>query len=278
MTTSTRSPSYTVAEGPPTAGNLGRHSRNRLSSVGLPFAGAFAALGLWWAATKVFDIRPFFLPAPPDIVASFREYPGYLFRETLVTLAETLIGFGIAVAGGLVISIVLAASRTIERATLPLLVALNSVPKVAVAPLLVVWLGFGYQPKIVMVLLICFFPVVVATMSGLTSTPAELSELARSLSASWWQSYLKVRLRWAMPQIFVGLKVAISLAVIGAVVAEINSSQRGLGAVIVNSGYASDTPLAFAAITLLAVLSVALFYLLAGLERLLLPWARAISG
>jgi NitT/TauT family transport system permease protein len=152
------------------------------------------------------------------------------------------------------------------------------VPKVALAPLLVVWLGFGPQPKILMVILICFFPVVVATMAGLTSTPTELGDLVRSLSASWLQTYVKVRLPWALPQIFVGLKVAISLAVIGAVVAEISSPQHGLGAVIVLSGSSVDTPLAFAAITLLALMSVALFYLVVVIERLLLPWAKEIAG
>jgi NitT/TauT family transport system permease protein len=172
----------------------------------------------------------------------------------------------------------LTAWKAVERATFPLLVALNSIPKVAVAPLLVVWLGYGPKPKIVLVVLICFFPIVVSTVAGLTSTPADLGELARSLSASWWQGYVKVRLPWALPQVFVGLKLGISLAVIGAVVAEISSPNQGLGAVIVLSGSSLDTPLAFAAIVLLALLSIVLFYLIVALERLLLPWARAISA
>jgi NitT/TauT family transport system permease protein len=149
---------------------------------------------------------------------------------------------------------------------------------VALAPLLVVWLGFGPKPKIVMVVLISFFPIVVATMAGLTSTPVELSELGRSLSASWWQMFVKVRMRWALPQVFVGLKVAISLAVVGAIVAEIANPGQGLGSVIVLSGSSADTPLAFASITLLALISVTLFYAIVALERLLLPWAREITG
>ena len=244
----------------------------------LPVLGAVTAVALWWSATAVFGIRSFFLPAPPDIVAAFRQQPGYLLREAGSTVSVTVSGFGIAVAAGLLLAVVLTAWRALERATLPVLVALNSVPKVAVAPLLVVWLGFGAQPKIVLVVLICFFPVVVATMAGLTSTPAELSELSRSLSASVWQAYVKIRLPWALPQMFVGLKLAISLAVIGAVVAEINNPTGGLGAVIVLSGMSFDTPLAFAAIALLASLSTTLFYLVVLLERWLVPWARAISG
>jgi NitT/TauT family transport system permease protein len=253
-----------------------RHSK--LSAVGLPVLGTTIAIGAWWLTTIIFEIRPFFLPAPPDVVNSFLEEPRYLLEETWVTLYETLVGFGIAVAGGLVIAVLLAGSYTIERTTMPLFVALNSIPKVALAPLLVVWLGFGPKPKIVMVVLICFFPIVVATMAGLTSTPADLSEMARSMSASWWQMFVKIRLRWALPQVFVGLKVAITLAVVGAIVAEISSPSEGLGSVIVLSGSSADTPLAFAAITLLAVLSVSLFYAIVGLERRLLPWARDISA
>jgi NitT/TauT family transport system permease protein len=251
--------------------------RNRAAMILLPLIGAVGAIALWWGVTKVFHIRTFFLPAPPDIVQSFRDQRSYLLQESWQTLKEMLLGFLIATVAGLVIAIALAASRTIQRLTLPLFVALNAVPKVSVAPLLVVWLGFGSEPKIVMVALISFFPIVVSTMAGLTSTPTDLGELSRSLSASWGQTYLKFRLPWALPQIFTGLKVGITLAVIGAVVSEIASPQHGLGAVILLSGQNLDTSLAFAAITLLALISVALFYLVVGVERLLLPWAKEIA-
>ncbi|GAA4610154.1 NitT/TauT family transport system permease protein [Actinoplanes octamycinicus] len=249
-----------------------------MKAAALPVAGVAGTIVLWWAATVVFGIRRIILPAPPDIVAAFRAQPGYLLRETGATATETLAGFGLAVVAGLLLAVLLTAWRAVQRATLPVLVALNSVPKVALAPLLVVWLGFGTRPKIVLVVLICLFPVVVATMAGLTSTPAELGELSRSLSASPWQTYVKIRLPWALPQVFTGLKVAVTLAVIGAVVAEINNPSGGLGAVIVLSGMSLDTPLAFAAIILLALLSTVLFYLVVALERWLVPWARAISG
>jgi NitT/TauT family transport system permease protein len=243
----------------------------------LPLIGAVATVAAWWGLTRLFHIRTFFLPAPLDVANAFRDQSSYLLQESWQTLKEMLLGFLIAAVGGLVIAIALAASRTIERLTLPLFVALNAVPKVAVAPLLVVWLGFGSEPKIVMVALISFFPIVVSTMAGLTSTPTDLRELSRSLSASGGQTYLKFRLPWALPQIFTGLKVGITLAVIGAVVSEIASPQHGLGAVILLSGQNLDTPLAFAAITLLALMSVALFYLVVGVERLLLPWAKEIA-
>ncbi|MEU7873685.1 ABC transporter permease [Dactylosporangium sp. NPDC049140] len=252
--------------------------RSRWAGASLPLVGAAAFIGLWWGVTVVFGIRSFFLPSPLDVVAAFRAQPEYLLTEAWSTLQMTAIGFLIALVAGLLIAMVLTMSRAVERATMPLLVALNSIPKVALAPLLIVWIGYGSGPKIVMIVLIAFFPIVVSAAAGLSSTPADLGELATSLSASWWQAYLKVRLPWALPQVFVGLKLGISLAVIGAVVAEISSPNGGLGAVVVLSGTSLDTPLAFAAITLLAILSIALFYLVVGLERLLLPWARAISA
>jgi NitT/TauT family transport system permease protein len=253
------------------------NARNQASMILLPLIGAVGAIAGWWGITRLFHIRTFFLPAPPDVVDAFRVQRSYLLQESWQTLKEMLLGFLIAAVAGLIIAIALAASRTIERLTLPLFVALNAVPKVAVAPLLVVWLGFGSEPKSVMVALISFFPIVVSTMAGLTSTPTDLRELSGSLSASWGQTYLKFRIPWALPQIFTGLKVGITLAVIGAVVSEIASPQHGLGAVILLSGQNLDTPLAFAAITLLALISVALFYLVVGVERLLLPWAKEIA-
>lgn len=248
------------------------------SNAGLPFLGAVLAIALWWLLTETFSISSFFLPAPPDVIDAFLRLPNYLLRETWVTFLETITGFGIATVGGLVVALLLAASRVVERMTLPLMAAINAVPKVALAPLLLVWMGFGTEPKIVMVVLVCFFPIVVATMAGLTSTPSDLRELARSLSASWWQTFVKVRLSWALPQIFVGLKVAISLAIIGAIIGEVVNPDRGLGAVIVSSGASADTPLAFAALTLLAIMGAILFYLVAAVERLLVPWARAITS
>jgi NitT/TauT family transport system permease protein len=254
------------------------NTRSRSGAIVLPLIGAVLAVAIWWGATIVFNIRTFLVPSPADIIRSFRAQPDYLLREAGNTLIETTVGFAVATAVGLIIAITLAASRTVERATLPLFVGLNAVPKVAIAPLLVVWLGFDTTPKIVMVTLISFFPIVVSTMAGLTSTPAELTDLSRSLSASWAQTYVKIRLPWALPQVFVGLKVGITLAVIGAVVGEIASPQHGLGAVILLSGQNVDTPLAFAAIMLLAIISVTLYYIIVGIERLVLPWAKEIAG
>jgi NitT/TauT family transport system permease protein len=138
---------------------------------------------------------------------------------------------------------------------------------------LVLWMGFGIGPKIVVIFLIAVFPIVISTATGLRSTPPEFLDLARSLSASQWQTFRRIRFPGALAQIFVGLKVAISLAVIGAVIGEFVGADEGLGYVIVISGGNVNTALAFAAMVLLSLISIVLFYALVALERLLVPWA-----
>jgi len=251
--------------------------RPRVSNVVLPIIGIVVVIALWWSATIVFNIRSFFLPKPPEVIDAFTKLPDYLLEQTWVTVVDAMLGFLLAIALGLLISVAISTSNTLYRAVMPLLVGLNSVPKVALAPLLLLWMGFGQAPRVVMTLMISFFPIVVAATAGLTNTPADLNELGRSLSASRWQQFIKVRLPWALPQIFIGLKVGITLAFVGAVVAELSGTGKGLGYVILASGQSADTALAFAAIALLAIVSIGLFYLLVALERLLLPWAKEIT-
>lgn len=253
---------------------VARGLRRWLASVWLPTLGVGSALASWWLATVIIGIRPLFLPSPLDIYDQLRQHPRYLAEQAWVTIYETLGGFAIAAVAGLGTAALLAASQTVERATLPLIVALNAIPKVALAPLLILWLGYGSAPKITLAASICFFPIVVAAVAGLTATPADLGELARSLSASRTQMFLKIRARWALPQVFVGLKLAMTLAVIGTVVAQLQSPTAGLGAVIAISGQSVNTPLAFAAIMLLMIISIVLFYGVAAAERLLVPWAK----
>ena len=248
------------------------------SALGLPVLGSLSLIAAWWLAVIIFDVQPFVLPTPPDVVRAFGRLHDYLLQQTWATLAATGVGYLLAVVVGLVTAVLLTASRTVERAVLPLLVAGNAVPKIAVAPLMVLWLGFGSSPKVFMAALISVFPIMVAAMAGLTSAPVEMIELGRSLSASRWQTYRKFRLPWALPQIFIGLKLGITLAVVGTVVGEFAGGESGLGYVIVASGGSADTALAFAAMALLSAMSVLLFYLVVAVELLLLPWAREISG
>ncbi|GAA1612469.1 ABC transporter permease [Kribbella sancticallisti] len=247
---------------------------SRTAAALLPVLGLIGALALWWLATIVFSIEKFLLPTPGDVISTFLDQPAYLLKETWVSFSETMGGFLLAIVAGVPIALVIVRSVILERLIYPLLLGLNAIPKIAIAPLLVIWMGFGMFPKVVMVLLVCFFPIVISTATGMKSTPVELVELMRSLNANRVQEYFKLRLRYAMPQIFTGLKVAISLAVIGSVIAEFVGAQAGLGYVIANSGASADTPLAFAAITLLSIMSIILFYGLVLLEQFLLPWAQ----
>lgn len=248
-------------------------SRDRAASVLLPVVGTVALVAVWWLATVLFDIKPFLLPSPPDVVDAFLRLPDYLATQTLATLLEVVEGFAVAVVAGLILAVGVAASRVVSRTIYPLLVGLNAIPKLALAPLLIIWLGFDQAPKIVMVVLICFFPIVISAATGLTSTPDDFIELAHALDARPWQVFRKIRFPAAMPQVFVGLKVAVSLAVIGAVIGEFAGSSSGLGFVIQSSGASGDTSIAFAALVILSVMSVGLFYLLVGIERLIVPWA-----
>ena len=255
----------------------GNDYRRRAGSVALriilPALTIAALVALWWLATIVFDWEPFLVPTPKDVWQEMVRQRHLLPGHLEATLIETLEGFGLAIALGIPVSILIAYSRLLEVTIYPALVALNAVPKIAIAPLLVIWMGFGAGPKIAMVVLICFFPIVISTATGLKSTPSEFVDLARSLSASPFQQFTKVRFPAALPFIFVGLKVAITLAVIGAVVGEFVGATKGLGYVIVASGQNANTSLAFAAIVLLSLLSIILFYILVAAERLLVPWA-----
>jgi NitT/TauT family transport system permease protein len=264
-----------------TRGESGRRrrrsfGRSRTATIVLPLAGISVLVVAWWAAVRAFAIQPYLLPSPRAVLEAFQRMRGYLIQQTVYTLKEVLVGFALSVVVAALIALAVRASPIVDKTAYPLVLAVNAIPKVAIAPLLVVWLGFGMVPKSVMVFLICFFPIVISSVSGLGSTPAELIELARSLEARPWKVFIKIRLPHALPQVFVGLKVAMTLAVIGAVIAEYQGgTTAGLGFIIVQSSGQGDTALAFAAVALLSVMSIVLYYTLVGVEWLLLPWARA---
>jgi NitT/TauT family transport system permease protein len=253
---------------------LRRTQRTRRTwGVLLPFIGFALLLAVWWALKAIQGWDDFILPSPAAVVDTIVERRGYLLDNVGVTFVEILAGFALSIAIALPIGIGIAYSWVIDRMVSPLLLAFNAVPKVAIAPVLVIWMGFSELPKIVMVVLLCFFPIVLSTAAGMKSTPQEYRDLVRSLNASPLQAFRKVRLPYALPQIFVGLKVAISLAVIGAVIGEFVGADSGLGYVIIASGSSADTALAFASIVLLSAISVVLYYAIIFVERLVVPWA-----
>ena len=258
---------------PPARPPGGTGAGGRVVAVALPLATLLLLIALWELATIAFDVDAFIVPSPTDIARALEESRATLPGHAWATLWETLLGFALSVAVGVPLAVLIVYSRFLERTIYPILLALQAVPKVAIAPVLVLWMGFGIGPKIVVIFLIAVFPIVISTATGLRSTPPEFLDLARSLSASQWQTFRRIRFPGALAQIFVGLKVAISLAVIGAVIGEFVGADEGLGYVIVISGGNVNTALAFAAMVLLSLISIVLFYALVALERLLVPWA-----
>ncbi|MGK5444273.1 ABC transporter permease [Micromonospora sp. URMC 105] len=251
----------------------------RPGTVGLPLLGLLIAVTVWWLVTSGLKlVHPASLPPPQDVWAALTAAADVLLPALGITTLMTLLGFVLSAAAGVLIGMALAASRRAERMFAPLLVAVNAVPKIALGPLLVVSVGWGEKPILTMVFLLCFFPIVLSTATGLTTTPADLAELARSLNASWWQSFRKVRFPAALPQIFVGLKVAMPLAAIGAVIGEFYSDKPGLGYQILQYNGIGDTATAWAAIVLIAAMSILLYAALSLVERLALPWVRATTS
>lgn len=241
--------------------------------MAVPVGTVLVLVAAWEAIVRILELPRWMLPAPTAVWAGFLETTSTIPGHLWATLSETLAGFGLAVISGIPLAVAIVYTPWLERALYPLLVAVQSVPKVAIAPVVIIWFGFGFTSKIVIVYLVCFFPIVISTVTGLKSTPSEYVEMIRSYEASKLQIFQRVRFPAALPHIFVGLKVAISLAVIGAVIAEFVGARQGLGFLIVISGGNVRTDIAFAAITLLGIMSVVLFYALVAVERWLVPWS-----
>ena len=233
-----------------------------------------ALVAIWQVALTLIPLPAWFLPSPSAIVTATWSWYRQLPAHTLATLGATLAGYFLAILLGVPIAVLIVSSRFLERTIYPILLVLQSVPKVAVAPILLVWVGYGQLPKILIVLLLCFFPIVIGTATGLNSAPPEMLNLVRSLCATRGQVLVKVRFPSAMPHLFVGLKVGITLAVIGAVIGEFVGSNQGLGYIIVVSMSQVNTALAFGSMSLLAIVSILLFYAVEWIERLLVPWSR----
>lgn len=227
----------------------------------------------WELGTWALSVPAWLLPAPSAIAAAAFDWRWDLLDGTAVTLYETLAGFALAIALGVPLACAVVYAPVLRKTLYPILLALQSVPKVAVAPILALWIGFGTLPKVVIVFLVCFFPIFVSTVAGLSAIPRPLLDLVKSLTATQAQIFQKIRFPMALPQIFVGCKVAITFAVIGAVIGEFVGSESGLGYMILISSSQSRTPLAFAAIAVLTLISMGLYYAVEFLERRLLPWA-----
>lgn len=241
------------------------------STVLLPGLALAAILLAWEVWVRLAHIPPALLVPPSAVALTIgRQWP-ILVSEGWVTFVESFVGFVLAFAFAVPLAVVITASRTLNQALYPLLIATQSLPKVAVAPLILVWVGTGIESKLVIAWLVAFFPILVDTATGLRLTPPEFLELGRSLRASPWQVFSKFRLPSAVPFIVSGSKVAVTLALIGAVIGEFVSSTDGLGFLLLTANSQLDTALSFAALFGLAVLGLALYGMVAVVERLLVP-------
>ncbi|MEW6436358.1 MAG: ABC transporter permease [Pseudomonadota bacterium] len=221
----------------------------------------------WQFGVGAFGLSEFILPTPWQIVRRIATDPQVLLSNAAITLSEVLAGFLLAAIGGVATALAIFYSTLFERAVYPILVAFQTIPKVALAPLLVLYLGYGFAPKCFLAFLLAYFPVVMSTVVGLQALDKSMVNLARSMGAVEWQIFLKIRLPAALPNVFSGLKVAISLSVIGAVIGEYVAAASGLGYMQLQASSQFDTTLSFAAMVVIGLIGVALFLAIEAVEH-----------
>jgi NitT/TauT family transport system permease protein len=268
-------PASGAAERPAAATGAWRRLLRKRPELVLSPALLVVLLVAWEYAIPVFKISPFILPPPSQIWASLVDGigSGLYLRHLAVTMAQAVCGFLVASTLGLVIGAVIARSRLFERVVYPYLVALQTVPKIAIAPLIIIWFGYGMSSKIVVSALLAFFPVLVNAIVGLKSCDQGRLDVMRALAASEWQIFWMLRLPNALPFIFAGLNVAVIFSVLGAIVGEFVGSQAGLGHLIIQANAMLDVPRVFSILVVLSVMGISLFLLLQWLRKRIVFWS-----
>lgn len=234
----------------------------------VPLLSIFSLLLAWEGAVYLFNVPIYMLPPPSKVAHLAVSESPLLFRHALSTSWAILLGFGIAVLVGIPIATLMIYSASFHRGIYPILITAQVLPKVALAPLFIVWFGFGLIPKVLMTFLIAFFPIVVDTLAGLSAVRPESLMLLRSMGGSRWQSFWKVRLPTALPHIFSGLKIAMTFAVVGAIVAEFVASESGLGYVLVEARASLNMVLVFAAIIWLIAIGFIFYFAVEVAEKI----------
>ena len=245
---------------------------SRLRSWTIPVAVLAALLGAWELWVQVGEVPKWQLPAPSIIARELAESRALLWENALVTLEEIALGFLAALGAGLALAALIAYSRILERSIYPIVIASQTIPIIAIAPLLLIWVGYGITPKVIVVALICFYPIAVNTVDGLKAVDPDMVNMMRTLGASRWQVFVKLQVPTSMPFMFSGIKVGISVSVIAAVIGEWVGGSAGLGYLITYSQPLFLTARVFAAIVVLSFMGVSLFVLAGFVERLMLPW------
>jgi NitT/TauT family transport system permease protein len=248
-------------------------SRRRKLEAAMPWIVIGGLLLLWQAIVQIFNVRAFILPAPTAIWAAFLEYRQPIMDNALFTLANTLSGFAIGIAVGILLGIVIGSSRLAYAGLYPLLIGINSVPKAAIVPIFVLWMGIGPAPAIATAFLLSFFPIAVNVAIGLATVEPELEDVLRSLGASRLDILRKVGLPRTMPFFFASLKVSVTLAFVGAVISETIASNDGIGYLMMQSASQFRVPLMFAGLMVIAAMGIATYVIFALIERRVTGWA-----
>jgi len=275
-------PTTTRAARPGTGARTTTSFRGRVvalaSAAWRPALVLLVLFGVWWFVAWRELVPAYLVPSPGAVWETMVEDWAMLAEHTWVTTMETVVGFVLAAVIGVATAVLLVYSPTAEKSLYPLILFAQVIPKIAIAPILVVWFGFGAAPKIILAVLIAFFPVVVSAVAGLRSIDPELLEMSATMGASRWKTFRKIRFPGSLPQLMSGLKVAVTLAVVGAVVGEFVGADRGLGYVLLLASGNLDAPLLFADLILMSLIGVVLFLLVELLERLLIPWHASRRG
>ncbi len=250
--------------------------RVSVSDLLYPIGAILFLLILWQLVKAAFEIRDYLLPSPIQVISELGQSWLFLINHSYITIYETLSGFLASIVIGVPCAILIVWFRPVEKALMPILLLSQTFPKVAIAPLFVIWLGFGVLPKVFVSFLISFFPIVISMAGGLRSVENDMLDLAKSMSATSWQQFLKIRIPWALPHLFDGLKVASALSIVGAVIGEFVGAEKGLGHVIIVANSNMETSLLFAAICILGAVGLILYLIIIRLERWLLPWHASV--
>ncbi|MBM3567785.1 MAG: ABC transporter permease [Alphaproteobacteria bacterium] len=247
--------------------------RNKLAEQAAPWIALVAMFVVWEAACVVFKVDSFVLPRPSQAFAAMWEFRQAIWHNARFTFTTTLLGFAIAVGFGLLLGLVVGASAFVYKALYPLLIGFNSIPKVAVVPILVIWFGIGFVPAVLTAFLISFFPIVVNVATGLATLEPELRDVLRSLGARKIDILLKVGLPRSMPLFFASLKVAVTLAFVGSVISETMAGNEGIGHLMLSAGASFRVPLVFAGLLVISVMGVAMYAAFAWIEQRMTGWA-----
>lgn len=238
----------------------------------LPLTIILLIIGLWEVCTQFLPIKEYLLPSPSAVCKELLSNFSSLLSDFIYTATEAISGFLLAAFFSFFFSVSFVHSKFLKDTSMPFLIGLKAVPVIAMAPLLILWLGNGFMSKATMAAVICFFPIVVNLTRGLTAIPDEHLRLMRSLSASWWQVLIKIRIPNSMPYFFASLKIATTLSVVGAIVAEFSGANKGIGYVILVAALRIETPLLFCGILLASILGIMLYYGIVFVENKFVYW------